>query len=63
MPSRKFMGTELHVNVLLWYIMMIGRESFMMTWSNHDGPPKRQSRQLWPAQIDPENRITYVIRR
>ena len=29
----------------------------------HDGPPKRQSRQLWPAQIDPENRITYVIRR
>ena len=46
MPSRKSMGTEteLHVNVLLWYIMEIGRESFMMTWSNHDGPPKRQSR-------------------
>jgi hypothetical protein len=22
----------------------------------HDGPPNRQSSQLWPAQMDPENR-------
>ena len=50
------MVIELHVNVLLWYILEIGRESFMNDMKYHDGPPKPQSRQLWPAQMDPDNR-------